>query len=81
MKAEEPLEPARLVEEARSLLADLERGDLEPQRRAWLAAHTRALLTTARRLAGDRLAYADEVEATFGIRPRWETRPHTSART
>ena len=72
VKAEEPLEPARLVEEARSLLADVERGDLEPQRRAWLAAHTQAFLTTARRLAGDRLAYADEVEATFGIRPRWD---------
>jgi hypothetical protein len=71
VEAEEPLEPARLVEEASSLLADLARGDLEPQRNSWLAAHTEALLTTARRLAGERLTYADEVEGTFGIRPRW----------
>ena len=71
VEAEEPLEPARLVEEARSLLDDLEHGDLEPQRRAWLAAQTRALETNARRLAGERFSYADEVEGTFGIRPRW----------
>ena len=64
--AEEPLEPAQLVEDARSLL-----GDLELQRAAWLAGQTRALLTTARRLAGERFSYADEVEGTFGIRPRW----------
>jgi hypothetical protein len=64
--AEEPLEPARLVEEAQWLLADL-----ESQRAAWLAGQTRALLTTARRLAGERFSYADEVEGTFGIRPRW----------
>jgi hypothetical protein len=71
VEAEEPLEPARLVEEARALLDDLDRGDLEPQRRAWIAEQTRALLTTARRLAGERFSYADEVEGTFGIRPRW----------
>ena len=66
VEAEEPLESARLVEEAQSLLADL-----ESQRSAWLGGQTRALLTTARRLAGERFAYADEVEGTFGIRPRW----------
>ena len=66
VEAEEPREPARLVEEARSLLADL-----ETQPAAWLAGQTRALLTTARRLAGERFSYADEVDGTFGIRPRW----------
>jgi hypothetical protein len=71
VEAEEPLEPARLVEEASALLADLAVADLEPQRRSWLAAHTEALLTTARRLAGERLSYANEVEGTFGIRARW----------
>lgn len=71
VEAEEPLEPARLVAEAQSLLADLERGDLEPKRRAWIAGQTRALLTVARRLAGERLSYGDEVEGVFGIRPRW----------
>jgi hypothetical protein len=71
VEAEEPLEPARLVEEAKSLLADLERGDLEPRRSAWIAGQTRALLTIARQLAGEDVSYADEVEGTFGIRPRW----------
>jgi hypothetical protein len=76
VETEEPLDPRRLDEEARSLLADLAGGDLEPQRRSWLAAHTEALLTTARRLAGERLSYADEVEGTFGIRPRWYDEAH-----
>ena len=71
VEAEEPLEPARLAEEAQALLADLQGGDLEPERRAWLAGQTRALETIARRLEGDPLTYGEEVEATFGIRPRW----------
>ena len=71
MEAGEPLEPARLVEEAQSLLADLERGDLAPERRTWIAAQTKALLTIARRLSGERFSYADEVQGIFGIRPRW----------
>jgi hypothetical protein len=71
VEAEEPLEPARLVEEAESLLHDLEGNDLEPQRSAWIAGQTRSLLTTGRRLAGERFSYADDVEGTFGIRPRW----------
>jgi hypothetical protein len=69
--AGEPLEPSRLVEEAQSLLADLERADLPLERRAWLAAQTQALLTVVRRLAGERFSYAAEVEGMFGIRPRW----------
>lgn len=70
-EAAEQLEPSRLVDEARSLLADLERSDLAPERRTWIAAQTQALLTIARRLAGERFSYADEVEGIFGIRPRW----------
>jgi hypothetical protein len=53
------------------LLDDLARSDVEPQRRTWLAGQTRALLTIALRLAGESLSYSDEVERTFGIRPRW----------
>ena len=71
MEAGELLEPARLVEEAQSLLVDLQRSGLESERRAWIAAQTQALLTIARRLAGERFSYADEVEGIFGIRPRW----------
>ena len=62
---DEPLhEPARLAADAAELLAEL---DDDP----WLAAQTRALETTARTLAGEELLYADEVELTYGIRPRW----------
>lgn len=71
MEAEEALEPSRLAEEAQSLLADLERADLAPERRGWLTMQTQALLTVAGRLAGERVSYAAEVEGLFGIRPRW----------
>jgi hypothetical protein len=61
---DEPLrEPARLAADAGELLADVD----EP----WLAAQVRALETTARTLAGEELPYAEEVELTYGIRPRW----------
>lgn len=66
-----PVVPAaRLAEMARSLLADLETGtEPEAGRRHWLAAQVRGLHTTARRLAGEPLGYADEVEASYGVRP------------
>jgi hypothetical protein len=61
----EPLhEPARLAADAAELLAELEDD-------RWLAAQVRALETTARTLAGEKLPYAEEVELTYGIRPRW----------
>lgn len=66
------LAPAQLAEDARRLLADLEHDtSLEPGRRHWLAAQVRGLHTTARRLAGEAIGYADEVEACYGVRPRW----------
>ena len=63
--------PARLAEDARALLADLDHADLDAGRRHWLAAQVRGLRTTAARLAGDAIGYADEVEACYGVRPRW----------
>jgi hypothetical protein len=61
----EPLhEPARLAADAHELLAEID-GD------RWLAAQVRALETTARTLVGEELPYAEEVELTYGIRPRW----------
>jgi hypothetical protein len=61
---EEPLrEPARLVADAAQLLAELDD--------RWLASQVCALATTARTLAGEELPYAEEVELTYGIRPRW----------
>ncbi len=72
-----PRPPAELAGEARRLLADLYAGvplDDAPggendTRRRWLAAQVTGLATTARRLAGEPVAYADEVEACYGVRP------------
>jgi hypothetical protein len=68
--------PARLADEARALLSDLEAdapldatGDDDRNRRAWLTAQVRGLWTTARRLAGDDIGYVDEVEQCYGVRP------------
>ena len=75
--------PAQLVVEARGLLAGIDAGeilgspatgavggdDAASARRHWLRAQVLGLLTTARRLAGDPIGYADEVEACYGIRP------------
>ena len=67
-----PFAPQELVDRARRLLADIESDrDLEPGRRHWLAAQTRGLETTARKLAGDEIAYLDEIEASYGVRPGW----------
>ena len=45
----------------------------EAQRRAWLIAHVRAAETRLRMIAGEELAFADEAEGLFGVRP--ETPP------
>src|SRR5438270_1327512 len=64
--------PAALVERARRLLAEIDAdGALEASRRRWLAAQARGLHTTARRLAGEAIAYLDEIEACYGVRPTW----------
>ncbi|MDA8280249.1 MAG: DUF885 domain-containing protein [Actinomycetota bacterium] len=39
-------------------------------RRRWLAAQVRGLETTARRVGGEPIGYADEVEACYGVRPQ-----------
>ncbi|HVC24448.1 MAG TPA: hypothetical protein VND23_01710 [Acidimicrobiales bacterium] len=39
-------------------------------RRRWLRAQVLGVLTSARILAGERVQYADEVEACYGVRPR-----------
>jgi hypothetical protein len=79
--AAEPLRPPdRLAAEARRLCADLDAGEpldgsREPvaagsaARRRWVRAQVVGVLTTARRLAGEPIGYADEVEACYGVRP------------
>ena len=42
----------------------------DPSRRRWLRAQVVGLLTTARRLSGEDISYADEVESCYGVRPR-----------
>ena len=75
--------PERLVSDAKSLLAAIDSGgaldpvasgrigedSAAPGRRHWLRAQVVGLLTTARKLAGESLGYADEVEACYGVRP------------
>jgi hypothetical protein len=73
--AEGPRDPAALAEEADVLLAEL--GD-DP----WLAAQVRSLATSARKLAGERLAYTEEVELVYGIEPHWhDEQPFADAAT
>jgi hypothetical protein len=69
VEAEPPVEPARLAAEAASLDADLAAGGLAVERRDWLQDQVRGLETYARVLAGDGVAYADEIEGCYGIRP------------
>jgi hypothetical protein len=68
--------PAELAEDAGRLVADLDAGadagsgsDLTPGRRRWLRAQTLGLRTSARKLAGEPIAYLDEVEQCYGARP------------
>lgn len=79
ISAEPVRSPGQLVSEARGLLAAIDAGAAldesegdrgEEGRRRWLRAQVVGLLTTARRLSGDEISYADEVESCYGVRPR-----------
>ena len=70
----EPLRPpAAWGEDARHLIAELDGGGGEPEldagRRRWIRAQLVGLGITARKLAGEQIAYADEVESCYGVRP------------
>ncbi|MCU0269537.1 MAG: hypothetical protein MUF83_12965 [Acidimicrobiales bacterium] len=72
--AAEPVRPPDgLVADAARLVADLDggadAGQLDATRRRWLRAQVIGLHTTARKLAGEPIGYADEVEACYGVRP------------
>ncbi|MFI9011884.1 DUF885 domain-containing protein [Actinosynnema sp. NPDC053489] len=60
--------PVALAERARLLRRELPGADLAPERKRFLDAHLVAVETTARRLAGVRVAFVDEVEAYFQVR-------------
>ena len=82
--AAEPVQsPEALIGGARALLAAIDAGGpldpsvagttgengAGPARRHWLRAQVIGLLTTARKLAGEPIGYADEVEDCYGVRP------------
>jgi len=71
--AEPVTAPARLADDARQLVADVDAGvdpEMDAHRRAWLRAQVVGLHTTARKLAGETIGYSDEVEWSYGARPR-----------
>ena len=72
VEAEEPHDPAALVADAAQLVDDVDTAALEPQRTRWLRAQTIALRTVARRLAGERIGYLEEIELCYGVSPRHE---------
>jgi len=81
-----PVPPVQLATRARQLLADLDAGtplddgtveserrvvrDDSGRRRHWMRAQVNGLFTTARKLAGEPIGYAEEVEACYGVRPQ-----------
>jgi hypothetical protein len=66
----EPLRPAaQLAADAAALQEELDRG-LDAHRAAWLTGQLVGLETVARRLAGEEIPFADEVERCYGVRPR-----------
>ena len=72
--AVEPVaDPGTLATDAARLIADLDAGVdvdvLDASRRRWLRAQLTGVHTSARKLAGEAIAYVDEVEWCYGVRP------------
>ena len=71
--AEPVVAPLRLSVDTAGLIADLDAGveadTLDASRRRWLRAQVVGLHTSARKLAGEPIGYADEVEWCYGVRP------------
>ena len=70
----EPVRPLpALRADIRELIADLDGGagaEIAPQRRAWILGQLRGVEVVAAKLTGDDIAYVDEVESCYGVRPR-----------
>ena len=71
VESEQMRELPALVADVRALVGDLDAGDgdLGPTRRRWLRAQAAGLHTAARQLAGEKVAFLDEVESCYGVRP------------
>lgn len=61
--------PADLVAQASDLLAAIERADITANRLDYLTAQARGMATMAAKLAGETIAYEDEVREYFDIEP------------
>jgi hypothetical protein len=68
VEQEELRAPADLARDAAELSESLD--GLEERRRKWLSAQLAGLETVARKLAGEEIAYEDEVERCYGVRPQ-----------
>ena len=68
--AEAPSDPAQLRDEAAALLDELDGAGLEEDRVRWLRGQLEALECVTARLARVEMAWADEVERSFGVRPQ-----------
>src|SRR5689334_18397831 len=64
------LNPRALADHARQLQRELHAADLADQRKQFLRAHLVALECSARKLAGERITFIDEVEQYFQVRVR-----------
>jgi hypothetical protein len=73
-----PPEPAWLAAQAGELRGRLS-GELEPPRVAWLEGQLTGVETAARKLAGEEISYANEVEWCYGVRPRFTPEEEFSA--
>ena len=67
--AEELRAPDDLARDAAELVGAVEGAGLEPSRQKWLHAQLLGLETVARRLSGEEIAFEDEVERCYGVRP------------
>lgn len=68
--ASAPWPGSALVAEGERLQAALEQSDYPTHRRAYLHKQLRAILVTTRQIAGEQLAYCDEVQQCFDINPQ-----------
>lgn len=68
--ADGPHDLHALRDEALALLDDTPRADLESDRVEWLLGQLRGVECVTARLAGEDIAWSDQVERCFGIRPQ-----------
>lgn len=68
-QAGEPRPLEELADDARQLLAAVEAGDSDPQRRDFLWRQTRAMAAVVGNLSGQALGFLEEVDLYFDLRP------------